>query len=107
MKIHPCLKTISRFLDNWISESKAQNIIRHLETCEKCKEKVDLLRNVESIVSIEKTVDEKITASITNNLPEIRRTRQPNIGVIQGIIGSVIVSREGEEEGDNVHDTLR
>jgi len=98
MKIHPCLKTISRFLDNWISESKTQNIIRHLKTCERCKEKVDLLRSVESIVTHGKIVDKKLTAAITNNLPEVRRTRQPNIGVIQGIIGTVIVSPDNEEE---------
>jgi len=100
MKIHPRLKTISKFLDNWTSESKAQNILRHLETCEKCKAKVDLLKNVESIVSLEKTVDEELTEAITNNLPEIRRTRQPNIGIIQGIIGDVNVIREGEQEGE-------
>jgi len=99
---HPFLKTISKYLDNWVTESKARKLIRHVEKCETCKHKLDILKNVESIVACKKTADEKVADAITSHLPEIKRTRLPIVGVIQGIRGSMMVSQgenEEEEEG--------
>ncbi len=96
---HPFLKTISQYLDNWVTESKAQRLSRHVEKCDTCKHKLDILKSVESIVGSEKTADERVADAITSHLPEIKRTRQPLVGVIQGIRGSVMVyGAEGKDE---------
>jgi hypothetical protein len=101
MMFHPRLKTISKFLDNLVSDSKAKKLTRHLDTCKKCDETVDILRNVEGMVTLEKPLDESITNSITSRLPDIRRNRQPIEGVIKGMIGfAVIFPPYGEEEED-------
>jgi|GEM_PF-2311513 len=99
---HPQLKTISKFLDNWLSKSQAEKITRHINQCEKCKEKVDLLKTVETIVTLQQNADETVADAITKHLPEIKHSTQPLAGVIQGIIGTLVVYKahdKAEEEG--------
>ncbi|MBN1902342.1 FecR domain-containing protein [Candidatus Sumerlaeota bacterium] len=100
MMFHPRLKTISKFLDNLVSDSKAKKLIRHINTCKNCEETVDILRNVEGMVNLNKHLDESITNAITSQLPEIRRNRQSVAGVIRGVIGTVAIFPPYGEEGE-------
>ena len=100
MLTHPTLKTLSKFIDVALSESRQAAIHGHLEKCPRCKARLDALRTAESVMDTEQTSLPDLSDKILPKLKHVERLRTPPCGEIMQVIGKVVIyhrNRSGVE----------
>jgi len=99
MIFHPTLKTISRFIDGGHSTAKLKKIGDHLERCDRCRQQLETLRNMEPALTSTRQLSATFKTKVVSSLKDIRRIKTSTCAEIKKIIGQVMVYRNGDNKG--------
>ena len=102
MIFHPSNKTLFNYLDQELSEARQTQIARHLEQCESCRKKLELLKGVGERLTREKPSVQDIKEQFMNRLEHRNWINTPICAEIRAVKGEVLVSHNKNDEGVEV-----
>ena len=102
MIFHPSNKTLFKYLDQELSEARQTQIARHLEQCESCRKKLELLKGAGESLTTEKPSVQDIKEKLMNRLEDRKRINTPVCGEIRAVKGEVVVFHNKNDEGAEV-----
>jgi hypothetical protein len=92
MIFHPSLKKISSYLDNQLTQTAQTNVKKHLDECEKCRKKVEILELSGSFLQVPEKMKEADSSIFLDGIQtEKLDTQSEIVGEVKSVVGKVIV----------------
>jgi len=96
---HPAMKSVTGFVERALSDVHAQKITAHLQRCQRCRERANILSKMEPALTLKRNLSSDFTDRVLFNLPDTKRVTKPTCGEIKVIRGCLMVYRNGADEG--------
>lgn len=99
MMFHPNSKELCDYVDAVLPDEEYGRLAEHLDKCEKCRERVRIIHEVERGLTLRDPFPESMKKEFLAGLPESRWSEADNIGEFESVIGSILVFSGNEETG--------
>ena len=99
MIFHPNTNELIGLMDGELPEDKAQKMRSHLDGCETCRKKYELLLKINAVNTPQKELPENFSEQIVSNLGEIKKVSEKDYAEVKSLTGLVKVYNRSDEEG--------